>query len=58
MTGLDVFAYLDKDLLLPIIDGMQAPGNHIVVPYSLLKNIVSTGSGRESTKCPYPESSC
>lgn len=43
MTGLDVFDYLDKEISVPIIDGMQAQGDLIVVPYALLEGVVYTG---------------
>ncbi|MET4050649.1 hypothetical protein ABIB36_004441 [Rhodococcus sp. UYP9] len=58
MTGLDVFDYLDKEISVPIIDGMQAQGDLIVVPYACSKASSPPGCGRESTTCPCPESSC
>jgi hypothetical protein len=40
LTGLDVFDYLDKEISVPVIDGLQARGDLIVVPYALLDGIV------------------
>ncbi|BCF81738.1 hypothetical protein RQCS_12830 [Rhodococcus qingshengii] len=41
LTGLDVFDYLDQEVSIPVIDGLQAQGDLIVVPFSLLANIVA-----------------
>lgn len=36
MTGLDVFDYLDREVSVPVVDGMQAQGDLIGVPYPIL----------------------
>lgn len=41
MTGLDVFDYLDREVSVPVIDGMQAQGDLIVVPYPILAQTIS-----------------
>ncbi|GAA3169749.1 hypothetical protein GCM10020255_057630 [Rhodococcus baikonurensis] len=41
LTGLDVFDYLDKEVSIPVVDGLQAQGDLIVIPFSLLANIVT-----------------
>ena len=35
LTGLDVFDYLDQEVSIPVVDGLQAQGDLIVIPYSL-----------------------
>ena len=44
LTGLDVFDYLDQEVSVPVIDGMQAQGDLIVVPHILLADSVRTVS--------------
>jgi len=41
LTGLDVFDYLDQEVSIPVIDGLRAQGDLIVIPFSLLANIVA-----------------
>lgn len=41
LTGLDVFDYLEKEVSIPVVDGLQAQGDLIVIPFSLLANIVA-----------------
>ncbi|AZG48062.1 hypothetical protein [Gordonia insulae] len=42
LSGLDVFDYLDRSLAIPVIDGMQAQGDLIVVPHAVLAETVNT----------------
>nr|WP_202421858.1 hypothetical protein [Gordonia sp. SID5947] len=42
LTGLDVLDYLDQSVSIPVIDGMQAQGDLIVVPHSLVADDVVT----------------
>ncbi|WAC56773.1 hypothetical protein [Gordonia sp. SL306] len=42
LSGIDVFDYLDQTISIPVIDGMQAQGDLIVVPCPLLADAVST----------------
>lgn len=41
LTGLDVFDYLDREVSIPVVDGIQAQGDLIVLPYSLVATIVT-----------------
>lgn len=38
-TGLDVLAHLEREVTIPVIDGIQAQGDLIVVPYALLADV-------------------
>ncbi|PYE19519.1 hypothetical protein DFR67_103432 [Williamsia limnetica] len=40
-TGLDVFDYLDKEVSIPVVDGLQAQGDLIVVPADLLPMVAA-----------------
>ncbi|MDF3307049.1 hypothetical protein P3H15_18665 [Rhodococcus sp. T2V] len=52
LTGLDVFDYLDQEVSVPVIDGMQAQGDLIVVPYSLVAEVVTPGPWTRSENVP------
>ncbi|WP_415972348.1 hypothetical protein [Rhodococcus sp. 077-4] len=52
LTGLDVLDYLDKEISVPVIDGLQAQGDLIVVPYALLDGIVVPTERTRSEKVP------
>nr|WP_296769608.1 hypothetical protein [Rhodococcus sp. (in: high G+C Gram-positive bacteria)] len=42
LSGLDVLDHLDQQVSIPVIDGMQAQGDLIVVPHAALADVVST----------------
>ncbi|HEY9314294.1 hypothetical protein [Williamsia sp.] len=50
-TGLDVFDYLDKEMSIPVVDGLQAQGDLIVVPAALLPMV---GPLADSRPAPVP----
>ncbi|MCZ4520156.1 hypothetical protein O4220_16720 [Rhodococcus ruber] len=52
LTGLDVFDYLDREISVPVIDGLQAQGDLIVVPYSLLTESVATTDRSHTENVP------
>jgi hypothetical protein len=52
LTGLDVFDYLDKEVSIPVVDGLQAQGDLIVLPYSLVANIVTPAAWTRSVSVP------
>lgn len=52
LTGLDVFDYLDQEVSIPVIDGLQAQGDLIVIPFSLLANIVAPLPWTRSVRVP------
>ncbi|MBY6676350.1 hypothetical protein HQ314_05405 [Rhodococcus sp. BP-332] len=39
LTGLDVFDYLDRDVSIPVVDGLQAQGDLIVVPRPMIVHV-------------------
>jgi hypothetical protein len=39
LTGLEVFDYLDRQISIPVIDGLQAQGDLIVIPRSVVKHV-------------------
>jgi hypothetical protein len=41
-TGLDVLGHLEREVTIPVIDGIQAQGDLLVIPMTFL----ATGSGR------------
>ncbi|MFE7423844.1 hypothetical protein [Rhodococcus sp. NPDC057529] len=43
LTGLDVFDYLDQEVSVPVIDGMQAQGDLLVIPYPIVAEGVTPG---------------
>ncbi|MCZ4552268.1 hypothetical protein [Gordonia rubripertincta] len=45
-TGLDVFDYLDKEVSIPVVDGLQAQGDLIVVPAGLLTMVAAFTDAR------------
>ncbi|EID77761.1 MULTISPECIES: hypothetical protein [Rhodococcus] len=52
LTGLDVFDYLAQEVSIPVVDGLQAQGDLIVIPYSLLADIVTSASWTLSENVP------
>lgn len=52
LTGLDVFDYLDREVSVPVVDGLQAQGDLIVVPHTLLANAVATGPWSRTVDVP------
>ncbi|WP_072806293.1 hypothetical protein [Rhodococcoides yunnanense] len=42
LSGLDVFDYLDQAMSIPVIDGLQAQGDLIVVPHERLEAVMTT----------------
>ncbi|PBC42566.1 hypothetical protein CJ178_14095 [Rhodococcus sp. ACPA4] len=52
ITGLDVFDYLDREVSIPVVDGLQAQGDLIVVPYSLVSDIVTPAAWTRSVNVP------
>jgi hypothetical protein len=45
-SGLDVFDYLDKQMSIPVVDGLQAQGDLIVVPAAVLPMVGSLADSR------------
>ena len=43
LSGLAVLDHLDRSVSIPVIDGLQAQGDLIVVPHRLLAGAVTTG---------------
>lgn len=39
-TGLDVLGHLERQLIIPVVDGLQAQGDLIVIPAALLEHVV------------------
>ncbi|BAH48608.1 hypothetical protein [Rhodococcus opacus] len=52
LTGLDVFDYLDQEVLVPVVDGMQAQGDLIVIPYSIVAELVTPNHWTRSENVP------
>ncbi|MDJ0417941.1 hypothetical protein [Rhodococcus opacus] len=52
LTGLDVFDYLAQEVSIPVVDGLQAQGDLIVIPYSLLADIVTSAPWTRSENVP------
>jgi hypothetical protein len=46
LTGLDVFDYLDTEMSIPVVDGLQAQGDLIVVPAVILPMVVPDPDAR------------
>jgi hypothetical protein len=44
-TGLAVLDHLEQSVSIPVVDGLQAQGDLIVVPFSLLASSVKVSSG-------------
>ncbi|KAA0023612.1 hypothetical protein [Antrihabitans cavernicola] len=51
-SGLDVLDHLDKEVTIPIIDGMQAQGDLIVIPRALVADSVQTYPAQWQQKIP------
>ena len=52
ISGLDVLDHLDRSVSIPVVDGLQAQGDLIVVPHRLLVGAVSTGPWTHSQSVP------
>ena len=52
LTGLDVFDYLDQEVSVPVIDGMQAQGDLLVIPYPIVAEVVTPGPWTRSENVP------
>ena len=44
-NGLDVLDHLERELTVPVIDGLQAQGDLIVVPYAFVARAVTPTAG-------------
>ncbi|MFE9645829.1 hypothetical protein ACFYO0_17340 [Streptomyces sp. NPDC006365] len=42
LTGLDVLDHLERQVTIPVVDGLQAQGDLIVIPYAFIEHGVST----------------
>lgn len=42
LTGLDVLDHLERQVTIPVVDGLQAQGDLIVIPYAFVEHSVST----------------
>ncbi|MFI9387275.1 hypothetical protein [Kutzneria sp. NPDC052558] len=45
-SGLDVLDHLEREVAVPVVDGLQAQGDLIVIPLDMLGAILLWGSGR------------
>lgn len=52
LTGLEVLDYLDQEVSVPVVDGIQAQGDLLVVPHRLLKDAVSTTTWTRTIDVP------
>ncbi|AII03181.1 MULTISPECIES: hypothetical protein [Rhodococcus] len=52
LTGLDVFDYLDREVSIPVVDGLQAQGDLIVIPYALVGGIVTSAAWTRTENVP------
>ncbi|REE77467.1 hypothetical protein C8E05_6983 [Rhodococcus wratislaviensis] len=52
LTGLDVFDYLDQEVSIPVVDGLQAQGDLIVIPYALVAGIVTSTAWTRTENVP------
>lgn len=52
ISGLDVLDHLDRSVSIPVVDGLQAQGDLIVVPHRLLVGAVSTFPWTRSLSVP------
>jgi hypothetical protein len=41
LTGLDVLDHLERQVTIPVVDGLQAQGDLIVIPYAFVERSVS-----------------
>jgi len=46
ITGLDVLDHLERELTVPVIGGLQAQGDLIVIPLAMLADVSIPGSAR------------
>ena len=44
-TGLSVLDHLEKQVVVPVVDGLQAQGDLIVIPYDLILTVTTWGDG-------------
>lgn len=44
-TGVDVLDHLERESAIPVLDGLQAQGDLIVVPFHLLTGVIVPGFG-------------
>ncbi|MFI6871213.1 hypothetical protein [Nocardia sp. NPDC050406] len=44
-TGVDVLEHLERETAIPVLDGLQAQGDLIVVPFALLTGVIVPGFG-------------
>lgn len=51
-TGLDVLGHLEREITIPVIDGLQAQGDLIVVPHVLVEASVSINRWTTWTDVP------
>ncbi|MFC8197094.1 hypothetical protein ACFWBR_13105 [Streptomyces sp. NPDC060006] len=49
-TGLDVLGHLERQVTIPVVDGLQAQGDLIVVPYAFLAHSVDLDPAFSSTR--------
>lgn len=52
LTGLEVLDYLDQEVSVPAVDGIQAQGDLLVVPHRLLKDAVVTTTWTRTVDVP------
>jgi hypothetical protein len=51
-TGLDVLAHLERQVTIPVVDGLQAQGDLIVIPLALLEGDIVVPSFAERREVP------
>lgn len=51
-SGLDVFDYLDKELTIPVVDGLQAQGDLLVVPADTVPMVIPFSDDRSKLVPP------
>lgn len=51
-TGLDVLGHLEREVTIPVIDGLQAQGDLIVVPHAFLADSISVPPFAERREVP------
>ncbi|GAB2617784.1 hypothetical protein GCM10027168_57730 [Streptomyces capparidis] len=39
-TGLDVLGHLEREVTIPVVDGLQAQGDLIVIPHGMVPNVM------------------
>ncbi|MFI2350030.1 hypothetical protein ACH492_23855 [Streptomyces sp. NPDC019443] len=45
-TGLDVLDHLEREVTIPVVDGLQAQGDLIVIPHALLEGVTVSEHAR------------